>query len=387
MSVQLFVRKLREVYGDYYSETEVPLHRPVFEGNEKNYLLKCIDSNFVSSASEYVTRFEAAICEYTHAKHSVLVVNGTAALNASLIVAGVLPGDLVLTQAFTFVATGNAIRQCGARPIFIDIDEDCLGLSPTSLTKFLDEFTQMREGNCFHKSSNKRISACVPMHTFGNPCRVKQLQSICKRRGIVMIEDAAESLGSRVGDKHTGLIGLAGTLSFNGNKIITAGGGGAVLTDDKDFATRLKHITTTAKVPHRFEYQHNEMGYNYRMPGINAALGLAQLENLQRFLTQKQILGSEIKKICNECCFDFVEALAGTHSNNWLITVRTSSLEERNALLEGLHSFRLYARPAWLPLNQLPHFKGCLTDALRITQEQYKTVVCLPSSAPAAASA
>ena len=281
--LQKFISQAKQTYGADF----IPLHRPVFEGNERQYLVNCIDSNFVSSVGEKVTEFEQKIAEFTGSKFAIATVNGTAALHVAIELAGVKPGDEVITQALTFIATCNAINYAGAKPLFIDVDLDTMGLSPSALQNFLEENAEKKPEGTFNKTSGKRISACVPMHTYGFPCRIAEISKICEDWNILLVEDAAESLGSYVGNQHTGTFGKVSTLSFNGNKIITTGGGGMIITDDADLAKHAKHITTTAKVPHSYEFVHDEIGYNYRMPNLNAALGCAQIEQLDDFLTIK----------------------------------------------------------------------------------------------------
>ena len=279
----------KRIFGDEF----IPLHRPVFEGNERQYLLDCIDSNFVSSVGSRVTDFEKAVASFTGSKYAVATVNGTSALHAAIELSGVKHNDEVISQALTFVATCNAIDYAGARPVFVDVDIDTMGMSPTALSAFLNTHAEKRNGQVFNKTSGKRISACIPMHTFGLPCRIEKLAEICANWGIALIEDAAESLGSFVGNRHTGTFGRLATLSFNGNKVITTGGGGMIITDDAGLATRAKHITTTAKVPHSYEFFHDEIGYNYRMPNLNASLGCAQMERLEEFLSIKTKLANQ----------------------------------------------------------------------------------------------
>ncbi|TMI94761.1 MAG: LegC family aminotransferase, partial [Bacteroidetes bacterium] len=282
------VKIIRKAYDD--NEDFVPLHEPVFNGNEKKYLLETIDSTFVSSVGEFVNRFERDIAAVTGAAYAIAVVNGTAALHLALMVAGVKYGDEVITQPITFVATANSISHCGAMPAFVDVDEDTMGMSPGSLKKFLVENTRNEAGNCINKATGKRIAACVPMHTFGFPLRIDEIRSLCLEFNIPLVEDAAESLGSFYKDKHTGTFGIMGILSFNGNKTLTCGGGGAVITNDHKLARLAKHISTTAKVPHAWEFVHDMVGYNYRMPNLNAAVACAQLEQLDLFLKIKKEL-------------------------------------------------------------------------------------------------
>ena len=284
-----FVEQAKLIFGDDF----IPLHRPVFEGNERQYLIDCIDSNFVSSVGAKVTEFEEKVADFTGSKYAIATVNGTAALHIAIELAGVKPGDEVISQALTFIATCNAISYAGAKPLFVDVDVDTMGLSPEALKRFLEEHAEKRASGTFNKTSGKKISACVPMHTFGFPCRIAEIAEICADWDIALIEDAAESLGSYVGGRHTGTFASMATLSFNGNKVITTGGGGMIITDDSELAKRAKHITTTAKVPHPYEFVHDEIGYNYRMPNLNAALGCAQMERLDEFLTIKAQLADQ----------------------------------------------------------------------------------------------
>ena len=274
------VKFARAAYGDGF----IPLHRPVFEGNERQYLIDCIDSNFVSSVGANVTEFEVKVADFVGCKHAIATVNGTAALHVAIELAGVSAGDEVISQALTFIATCSAISYAGAKPLFIDVDLDTMGLSPSALKIFLETNAEKSVDGTFNKLSGKRISACVPMHTFGFPCRIAEIAEICADWDIALIEDAAESLGSYAGSRHTGTFASMATLSFNGNKVITTGGGGMIITDDSELAKRAKYITTTAKIPHPYEFVHDEIGYNYRMPNLNAALGCAQMERLDEFL-------------------------------------------------------------------------------------------------------
>jgi len=289
-----FISFVQELYGT----TEfIPLHSPRFDGNEKKYLLQTIDSTFVSSVGHFVDTFEQGIADFTGVNYAIATVNGTAALHIALRLAGVEPGTEVITQSLTFVATCNAIRYCGALPVFVDVDRSTLGLSPESLEEFMEEHCEVRDdGHCWNKSSNRRIAACLPMHTFGFPVELNKIKELCDRFHIEMVEDSAESLGSRYRGKHTGNIGKLAILSFNGNKIITTGGGGIILTNDEIVAARAKHITTVAKVVHRWNIEHDEPGYNYRLPNLNAALGVAQLEMLPSFIENKRCLAKKYQE-------------------------------------------------------------------------------------------
>ena len=360
----------------------VPLHRPVFEGNERQYLVDCIDSNFVSSVGEKVTEFEEKVAQFVGSKHAIATVNGTAALHVAIELAGVKPGDEVISQALTFIATCNAITYAGAKPLFIDVDIDSMGMSPSALEKFLEDNAEKTVDGAFNRLSGKRISACVPMHTFGFPCRIAEITAICSEWNIALIEDAAESLGSYVGSHHTGTFGSMGTLSFNGNKVITSGGGGMIITDDSDLAKRAKHITTTSKVPHPYEFVHDEIGYNYRMPNLNAALGCAQLERLDEFLITKTQLSDQWGAFFDERGIVFVKAIDGNRANHWLNTVILDSRKDRDQFLKLTNESNVMTRPIWTLMSKLPMFKNCQTDGLENSIWLEDRVVNIPSSVP-----
>ena len=368
----------REIYGDEF----IPLHRPLFNGNERQYLVDCIDSNFVSSVGEKVTEFEGKIAEFTGSKYAVATVNGTAALHVAIELAGVKPGDEVISQALTFIATCNAISYAGAKPLFIDVDLDTMGLSPAALKRFLEENAEKRVSGTFNKTSGNRISACVPMHTFGFPCRIEEIALICDDWGITLVEDAAESLGSYVGGRHTGTFGSMATLSFNGNKVITTGGGGMIITDDSELAKRAKYITTTAKVPHPYEFVHDEIGYNYRMPNLNAALGCAQMERLDEFLTIKVQLADQWDTFFHDRDVDFVKAIDGNNANHWLNTIIFDSRLDRDKFLKMTNDNNVMTRPIWTLMSKLPMFKDCQTDGLENSLWLEDRVVNIPSSVP-----
>ncbi len=373
-----FLDLARDIYGSEF----IPLHRPVFEGNEKQYLVDCIDSNFVSSVGEKVTEFENLVANFTGAKFAVATVNGTAALHVSLKLAGVLPGDEVISQALTFVATCNAISYSGAVPVFIDVDLDTMGMSPLSLKTFLEVHAEKRGGHVFNKTSGRRIAACVPMHTFGLPCRVAEITAICAEWGIAMIEDAAESLGSYVGSRHTGTFGTMGTLSFNGNKVITTGGGGMLITDDPYLAKQAKHITTTAKVSHPYEFDHDEVAYNYRMPNLNAALGCAQMERLSEFLSVKASLSDKWGDFFDDQAIKFLRPIKGCKANYWLNAIVLKSKCDRNEFLEYTNSNGVMTRPFWKLMPSLKMYKDSQTDGLENSHWLCDRVVNIPSSVP-----
>ena len=377
------MRALIEVIRDLYPNRErVALHEPVFRGNERAYTQDAIESTFVSSVGAFVDRFEAELATTTGVERAVAVVNGTSALHVALHAVGVEAGDLVITQAFSFVATANAIRYTGADPLFIDIERATLGLDPDRLTDFLNsECSRTNEGLCLHVESNRIIKACVPMHTFGHPCRIDLIQVICDHWGITLIEDAAESMGSRYQDKHTGTFGVIGAVSFNGNKIMTAGAGGALLTDHQHGST-LKHLTTTAKEPHPWGYRHDQLGFNYRMPNLNAALACAQLEQLRDFVEKKRAVAHRYQTVCEPLDIEFVTEPVHAYANYWLNAILVDSLDDRDQLLSTLHTHQIFARPGWDPLHTLPMFERCLRDDLSTTQQIFERLINLPSSVP-----
>lgn len=361
------------------AEDFLPLHAPVFQGNERAYVFDCLDTTYVSSVGAYVDRFETMLRDITGARHAVACVNGTAALHVALHVAGVKRGDMVLTQALSFVATANAISHCGAEPVFLDIDDDTLGLSPQCLADFLEQHCTYARGVCRHKATGKRVAACVPMHTFGLSCRIEKIVDICNKYGVPVVEDAAEALGSTCAGKHCGTFGLLGTLSFNGNKIVTTGGGGAILTNDKHIARIVKHLTTTAKIPHAWEFRHDAVAWNYRMPNINAALGCAQLEQLGHFLKIKRQRAIAYKEYFSTTDWQFIEELPNTQSNYWLCAVLTHNRAVRDAFLQASNAQGIMTRPAWEPLHTLPMYAGCAHSALQVTVCVADRLVNLPN--------
>jgi len=373
-----FVKQARLIFGNEF----IPIHRPIFEGNERQYLVDCIDSNFVSSIGAKVTEFEHAVAEFTGCKYAIATVNGTAALHVAIKLAGVKPGDEVISQALTFVATCNAISYAGAEPLFIDVDIDTMGLSPAALERFLEENAEKRASGTFNKTSGNRISACIPMHTFGFPCRIAEISEICANWDIALLEDAAESLGSFVGSHHAGTFGSMATLSFNGNKVITTGSGGMIITDDSELAKLAKHITTTAKVPHSYEFMHDEIGYNYRLPNLNAALGCAQMERLDEFLFIKAQLADQWDAFFSDRDVNFVKAINGSTANHWLNTIILDSREERDEFLKATNDNNVMTRPIWTLMSKLPMFKGCQTDGLENSLWLEDRVVNIPSSVP-----
>lgn len=366
---------------DYFGTNEfIPLHAPVFPGREKEYVADTIDSTFVSSVGAYVDRFERDMANYTCSPKAVATVNGTAALHIALKLAGVEAGDLVITQPLTFVATCNAIAYCNAEPVFIDVDRDTLGLSAKALEAWLDEHAKLdSEGVCRTRADNKVVRACVPMHTFGHPADLDGLVSVTRRWNIALVEDAAESLGSYYKGKHTGTFGALGTLSFNGNKIMTTGGGGMILAGEA-LATRAKHLTTTAKKPHPFEYIHDELGYNYRLPNLNAALGCAQLEQLDTFVEAKRALAAAYDAFFSGTNLEFVKEPADCRSNYWLNAVICEDKAHRDELLESTNQQGIMTRPIWALMNHLAMYQSCRRGDLSNSEWLEARVVNLPSS-------
>ena len=382
-TINLDFKEIIDFIKSIYGEGFIPLHEPRFIGNEKKYLCDCIDSTFVSSVGKYVDLFEEKIAEYTGAKKSVVTVNGTAALHIALKLCGVKPGDEVITQPLTFIATCNAISYNGAVPVFIDVDRETMGISPEKLDNFLKNQTKWDSSinQQINKLTNRPITACVPMHTFGHPCRIDEIVDICNKYNIDVVEDAAESLGSTFKGKHTGLLGKVGVLSFNGNKTITTGGGGMILTNDKNLAQKAKHITTTAKVPHRWEYIHDEVGYNYRMPNINAALGCAQLESLPGFIEKKRNLAHNYENFFSKYKeIKFFKEPEKAKSNYWLNAVILKDRNERNNFLEATNANSVMTRPAWTLMNKLDMFENCFRTDLSNAEWLEERVVNIPSS-------
>jgi len=347
----------------------LPLHEPRFVGKERAYVLDAIDSTFVSSVGAYVDKFEGMMCSITGAKHAVAVVNGTSALHLSLILAGVESGDEVLTQPLTFIATANAISYCNATPHFVDVDQETLGLSPSLLDEHLKNVAEMRDGVCYNKITNNKISACVPMHTFGLPLYIDQVVEVCNKYGIPVIEDAAESLGSYYKGKHTGTFGHIGTFSFNGNKTVTSGGGGAIVTNDEALAKKAKHLSTQAKIPHKWEYKHDMIGYNYRMPNLNAALACAQLEQLDFYVENKRDLAAKYQLFLKDAKeITAIKETPESKSNYWLNAVLLKNREARDNFLEETNQKGVMTRPIWGLMNKLSMFndapKADLSNAL-----------------------
>jgi len=358
----------------------IPLHEPRFVGNDKAYVLDAIESTYVSSVGKYVDRFEEMIRNYTGANYAVATVNGTAALHMSLILAGVKRDDLVITQPFSFVATCNAISYIGAEPLFIDISKTTLGLSAEKLESFLVSETEVKNNSCYHKASGKRISVCVPMHSFGHPVELNELVAICERHCIALVEDAAESIGSFYKNRHTGTFGLLGAFSFNGNKTITCGGGGVIITNDEKLAKLGKHLTTQAKLPHKWEFNHDQVGYNYRLPNLNAALACAQMEQLDSFLENKRELSLKYKSFFKNQAVTFVEEPINSESNYWLNAILFNNRRERDEFLTQSNASGVMTRPAWELMHRLPMFKNCVRGDLSNAEDIEARLVNIPSS-------
>jgi perosamine synthetase len=360
------------------------LHEPEFAGNEWAYTKECIDSGWVSSAGRFVEEFEARLAQYTGAHWAVAVVNGTAALHIAISLAGVRRDEEVLIPALTFVATANAVAHCGASPHFLDSEPSALGLDPAALQEHLARIAERSGGSWRNRLTGRRLAAIVPMHALGHPVAMPSLLEVAGRYGLPVIEDAAESLGSTLDGRHTGTFGLAGTLSFNGNKIVTTGGGGAILTNDAALARRARHLTTTAKLPHAWRFIHDEVGYNYRLPNLNAALGCAQLERLPDMLTRKRRLAAAYRtRLAAEPAMQFVDEPPGGASNFWLNAVRmeVDDIEERDDIIGALVAADYHCRPLWTLMHRLPMFQHCPRAPLPVAEELEKTVIKLPSSA------
>ena len=358
----------------------IPLHEPRFTGNEKKYLMDAIDSTFVSSVGAYVDRFEQMMCDITGAKYAVATVNGTSALHIALLLAGAGRETEVITQPLTFVATANAIAYTGASPVFVDVDRDTLGLSPEKLEQFLESGVTRNGGVSINKKTGKKIVACVPMHTFGLPARIDEIQAICERFGIDLVEDAAESLGSYYNGIHTGSFGRMGIFSFNGNKTVTAGGGGALVTDEEELAKRAKHITTTAKKSHKWEYIHDEIGYNYRMPNLNAALACAQLEQLGSYIDNKRELAGRYRDFFEELDIEFITEKEPGRSNYWLNAICLKDREERDRFLAYTNEKNVMTRPIWCLMNKLEMFRDSQSGDLANADWLEDRIVNIPSS-------
>ena len=369
---------IKEVFGN---QEFTPLAVPVFTGNEKKYLEECIDTTFVSSVGKFVDRFEKDMAEYAGCKRAVVCVSGTNALHMSMMLVGVERDDEVLTQALTFIATCNAISYIGAHPVFIDVDKSTMGLSPNALKEWLVKNAEVKNGQCYNKNTGRRVKACVPMHTFGHPVRIEEIANLCEEYHIELVEDAAESIGSLYKGKHTGTFGKIGAISFNGNKTITTGGGGMMLFNDEELAAHAKHLTTQAKVPHRWEFRHDHIGYNYRMPNINAALGCAQLENLDKFIESKRQLALEYGEYFkNVADIQFFTEPEDSFSNYWLQAVILRDKDAQQEFLQQTNDNGVMTRPIWELMNRLSMFEHCENDGLKNIIWFADRVVNIPSS-------
>ncbi len=376
----MFEDVVQFIRNQFNTKEFIPLHAPVFKGNEKKYVLDTIDSTFVSSVGEYVNRFEKMICDYTGTKYAIAITNGTAALHLALIINNVKQNDLVITQPLSFIATCNAISYINARPLFIDVDKNTLSLSAEKLKFFLEEKAFLSNKECFHKETGERIKACVPMHTFGQAAEIDTIAELCNKYNIALIEDAAESLGTIYKGKHTGTFGLCGTYSFNGNKTITCGGGGMIVTDDEKIAKTAKHLSTQAKVAHRWNFEHDSIAYNYRLPNINAALACAQMEQLETFITAKRKLAEAYKEFFSNTSYTFISEQKNVRSNYWLNAVLLNDESERDAFLAYTNDNNVMTRPCWMLMNKLPMFKDCPSYDLSNAEWIERRLVNIPSS-------
>lgn len=376
-SIQSTISFIQEAFE---TKEFIPLHEPRFRGNEKKYVLDTIDSTFVSSVGAYVDRFEEMMQGITGTKKAIALVNGTSALQVALRLVGVSAGDEVITQALTFVATANAIAYNGASPVFLDVDIDTMGLSPKAVESFLEEFGEQREDGCYNKSTGKKIAACLPMHTFGFPVHLDALVLICDKWNIPIVEDAAESLGSEYNGQQTGSFGKCGIFSFNGNKTVTSGGGGAIVTNDEALCVKAKYLTTTAKQPHPYEFFHDELGYNFRMPNLNAALACAQLEQLDSMLENKRELALLYKDFFYSLGINFRTELPDTKANYWLMCIEMENKEDRDLFLKETNSNKVMTRPIWQLMYRLPMYSMCQKDQQKNAELLEERIVNIPSS-------
>lgn len=372
------MRQIRKLHGN---ETDfLPLHAPVFKGNEKKYVAETIDSTFVSSVGAYVLRFEEMMREITGARYAIAIVNGTCALHLALLLAGVEEGEEVITQPLTFVATANAIVHANAIPHFVDVDRDTLGLSPQKLKERLEAIAEMRNGKCYNRETGKRIAACAPMHTFGMPLRIDEVVKVCDRFSIPVVEDSTESIGSYYKNQHTGLFGLLGTFSFNGNKTITSGAGGAIITNDEVLGKRAKHLSTTAKIPHAWAFEHDAVAYNYRMPNLNAALACAQLEQLDGFIADKRDLAHQYQQSFSKLPVQVIKEIENAKANYWLCTLLMKDTEERDSFLAYSNERKVMTRPAWQLMTRLNIYKNCPAGNIENAEWLEARIVNIPSS-------
>ena len=376
----MFERIIEFIRSLYPGKEIIPLHEPHFDEKEKKYVTAAIDSTYVSSVGEYVNRFEEMLCDITGSIYAVATVNGTAALHTALQLIGVQPGDEVITQPLSFVATANSITYCGANPVFVDVNKDTLGLDANALEDHLVNQCVIDSKTCRNRNTGKRVAACVPVHTFGHPCEIDSILEICQRYNIPLVEDSAESLGSLYKDKHTGTYGTCGVYSFNGNKTVTCGGGGAIVTNNARFAKRAKHLTTTAKVAHAYEYIHDAVGYNYRLPNINAAMACAQLEKLDYFIERKRELAGTYERFFRQEGISFVREASQAHSNYWLNTILMPNRKARDEFLAASNNSGVMTRPAWRLINSLDMYRHCQTGLLGNAEWLADRIVNIPSS-------
>ena len=377
----MFERIVSFIKALYPGEDPVPLHAPRFSGNEKKYLMDCIDTTYVSYVGEYVNRFEDEIRRLTGAKYTVAVSTGTAALHVALLLAEVAPGDEVITQPLTFIATANAISYCSAQPVFVDVERSTLGLDPDKLNDFLINNSLLKsDGRCYNKVTGRKIAACVPMHTLGHPVQIDQIIEICQRYHIPVVEDAAEALGSFYKGQHAGTFGELGILSFNGNKPVTTGGGGMIITNDETLAAKAKHLTTTAKQPHPWEFVHDCIGYNYRMPNINAAVGCAQMDCFAATLENKRATAQRYNPFFQEIGIPFITEPAHARSNYWLNTIVLKDRQERDQFLTYATAKGIQARPVWTLMSNLAMYRHCQCASLETAQWLEDRLVNIPSS-------
>lgn len=380
--IEAVIKSIKSVLPD--DRGFIALHEPTFMGNEWKYLKDCLDTKWVSSVGKYVDRFESELADYTGAAYAIAVVNGTAALHIALLLAGVKPGDEVLMPSLTFIATANAVTYCGAIPHFVDSDEKTLGIDPAKMNDYLKEISVLRSEGCFNRKTGRRISTVVPMHTFGHPVDLDLLLGLCQEFRLKLVEDAAESLGSFYKGSHTGTMGLISSLSFNGNKTITTGGGGAVLTNDASLAKLAKHLTTQAKIPHKWEFSHDMSGYNYRMPNINAALGCAQLEQLEGFIAKKRTLADSYKIAFKDIQgIEFFTEPEFARSNYWLnvLILDKENACQRDRLLKLTNDAGIMTRPLWTLMHRLAMYKECPRMDLSIAEDLERRIINIPSSA------
>jgi len=373
------IKFIRETFNQ--DEGFIPLHEPRFFGNEKKYVLDAIESTFVSSVGQYVDRFEQMMGEITGSKYAIATVNGTNSLHLALVLSGVKENDEVISQPLTFIATANAICYANAVPLFLDVNKETMGLCPIKLASYLKDNTEMKNGQCYNQSTGRKISACIPMHTFGLPTHIDKIAAICEQYNITLIEDSAESLGSYYKQKHTGTFGKIGVFSFNGNKTVTAGGGGALVTDDPAIAKRAKHLSTQAKMPHKWNYEHDEIGYNYRMPNLNAALACAQLEQLNSYVSNKRELSNlYVSFFSKQTEAQYVNEIAEAKSNFWLNAIILKDRAARDAFLTKTNEAGIMTRPIWTLMNKLKMFKACPTGDLSNSEWLEDRVVNITSS-------